>query len=94
MDIVVKGPKGGETKIIKDNGSDFQKSFLNLTYVKTALGESFVQIQEKANQRLIEERRKLADLERKAPENRSAIDALKDKIAKKEEEKKEEERNF
>ena len=94
MDIVVLGKRGGETKIIKDNGSDFQKSFLNLTYVKTAPGESFVQIQEKANQRLIEERRKLADLERKAPKNRSDIDALKDKISKKEEEKKEEERKF
>ena len=49
MDIVVKGPKGGETKIIKDNGSDFQKSFLNLTYVKRALGESFEQIRQKVN---------------------------------------------
>ena len=38
MDIVVKGPKGGETKIIKANGSDFQRSFLSLTYVKRALG--------------------------------------------------------
>ena len=45
MDIVVKGPKGGETKIIKDNGSGFQKNFLGLTYVKRALGESFEQIQ-------------------------------------------------
>ena len=27
MDIVVKGPKGGETKIIKDNGSGFQIAF-------------------------------------------------------------------
>ena len=51
------GPKGGETKIIKDNGSDFQKSFLNLTYVKRALGESFEQIQQKANRELIEERK-------------------------------------
>ena len=34
MDIVVLGPKSGETKIIKDNGSGLQKSFLNLTYVK------------------------------------------------------------
>ena len=94
MDIVVKGPKGGETKIIKDNGSDFQTSFLNLTYVKRALGESFEQIKEKEKRSLIEERRKLADLEKKAPENRSDIDALREKISKKEEEKKEEERKF
>ena len=73
MDIVIKGPRGGEVIIIKDNGSDFQKSFLNLTYVKRALGESFEQIQENANQSLIKERRMLADLERKAPKNRSTI---------------------
>ena len=57
MDIVIKGPKGGETKIMKGNGRDFQKSFLNLTYVKRALGESFEQIQQKANRELIEERK-------------------------------------
>ena len=50
MDIVVLGKKGSKTKIIKDNGSDFQKSFLNLTYVKNALGQNFEQIQTKANQ--------------------------------------------
>ena len=83
MDIVVLGKKGGKTKIIKDNGSDFQKSFLNLTYVKTALGESFEQIQNNANQRIIEERRMLANLERKSPEKREAIDDLKYKISKK-----------
>ena len=37
MDIVVLGPKSGETKIILDNGSDFQKSFLNLTFAKGLL---------------------------------------------------------
>ena len=65
MDIVVKGPKGGETKIIKDNGSDFQKSFLNLTYVKRALGESFEQINEKEKRSLIEERRNFKKRRRK-----------------------------
>ena len=58
MDIVVLGKKGGETKIIKDNGSDFQKSFLNLTYVKNALGKSFEQIQKKANQEIVKDRKK------------------------------------
>ena len=28
MDIVVLGPNGGETKIMKDNGRDFQKKIL------------------------------------------------------------------
>ena len=94
MDIVVLGKRGGETKIIKDNGSDFQKSFLNLTYVKSALGESFEQILEKENQRIAEERRMLANLEKKSSENRTAIDDLKDKISKKETEKKAKEREF
>ena len=38
MDIVVFGPKGGETKIVLNDGSGLQQSFLNLTYVKKALG--------------------------------------------------------
>ena len=80
MDIVVLGKRGGETKIIKDNGSDFQKSFLNLTYVKNALGESFEQIQKKANQGIIKDRKKLAYMEKKSPEDKEIIDDLKDKI--------------
>ena len=78
MDIVVLGKKGGETTIIKDNGSDFQKSFLNLTYVKNALGESFEQIQKKANQEIVEKRKKLAEMEKKSPEDKELIYALKD----------------
>ena len=77
------GKKGGETKIIKDNGSDFQKSFLNLTYVKNALGGSFEQIQRKTNQEIIRDRKKLADAEEKSSENEGLINALKDKISKK-----------
>ena len=38
MDIVLLGPRGGETKIVLDDGSGLQKSFLNITYVKRALG--------------------------------------------------------
>ena len=94
MDIVVLGKRGGETKIIKDNGSDFQKSFLNLTYVKSALGERYEQIAERENKRIDLERRMLADLVKKSPENKAAIDALKDKISKKEAEKKSKEREF
>jgi len=37
--IVVVGPKGGETKILLDNGSGFLKSFLKLDFVKKALGK-------------------------------------------------------
>ena len=38
MDIVVLGPRGGETKIVLNDGSGLQQSFLNLTFVKKALG--------------------------------------------------------
>ena len=94
MDIVVLGKKGGKTKIIKDNGSDFQKSFLNLTYVKNALGESFEQIQRKTNQEIIGDRKKLADVEKKSPENEGLINALKDKISKKKQKKLQKKRSF
>ena len=38
MDIVVLGPKGGDTKIVLNDGSGLQKDFLNKTFVKKALG--------------------------------------------------------
>ena len=38
LDIVILGPKGGETKVVLNDGSGLQKSFLNLTFVKKALG--------------------------------------------------------
>ena len=73
MDIVVLGPKGGETKIIKDNGSDFQQKFLDLTFVKRALGKSSLEIQEESNQLLIKEKKELADLLKKSPEKRDSL---------------------
>ena len=94
MDIVLLGPRGGETKIIKDNGSDFQKSFLNLTFAKRAPGKSFQEIQEESNQQLIKEKKELDDLVKKSPEKKGLIDSLKDKISKKETEKKAKEREF
>ena len=94
MDIVVLGPKGGETKIIKDNGTDFQKSFLNLTFAKRALGKSFQEIQEESNQQLIKEKKELDNLVKKSPEKKGLIDSLKEKISKKEAEKKVKEREF
>ena len=94
MDIVIKGPKGSETKIIKDNGTDFQKSLLNLSYVKSALGESYEEFAKKQERRIYEERKMLADVVKKSPEKKGLIDSLKEKISKKETEKKEKERKF
>ena len=44
MDIVVFGPKGGETNVVLNDGSGLQKGFLNLTFVKRALGTPAQQI--------------------------------------------------
>jgi len=37
--IVVEGPRGRETKIVLNDGSALTKDFLNLTFVKRALGD-------------------------------------------------------
>ena len=62
MDIVLKGSKGGETKIIKDDGSGFQKSFSNLTFARRALGKSFEEIKEESDRQLLKEKKELSDL--------------------------------
>lgn len=41
MSVVVVGLKGGETKILLDNSSGFQKDFLNKTLVKNVLAMIF-----------------------------------------------------
>ena len=38
MELVVLGPRGGETKIFLDNGSGLQKNFLNSDFIKKQLG--------------------------------------------------------
>ena len=67
---------------------------MNLTYVKNALGEGSEQIIAKENKRIGLERKMLTDLMKKSPENKVAIDALKEKISIKEAEKKAKEREF
>ena len=57
MDIVALGPKGGETKIVLNDGRGLQQSFLNLTYVKKALGPTAQQIIEEERYQPIEEDR-------------------------------------
>ena len=49
MDIVNFGPKGDETKVVKNDGSGLQQSFLNLTYVKKALGTPSVKVIEQTD---------------------------------------------
>ena len=59
FDIVIKGPKTGETKVLLDNGSGFQKKFLNLTFVIKSLGESYEELSHKQSQIIHEETQKL-----------------------------------
>ena len=59
MDIVVVGPKGGETKIVLNDGSGLQKSFLNQTYVKRALGPAGREIINQADVHIIKRQEEL-----------------------------------
>ena len=62
MDIVVLGPKGGERKVVLNDGSGLQQGFLNLSYVKKALGPAAPQIMDQqsakinAQQKVLEEK--------------------------------------
>ena len=77
MGTAVLGKRGGETKIILDNGRDCQKSFLNLTFVKNALGESFEQSSAKENEEIFKERQRMAELEKQGKEVDEIFERLK-----------------
>ena len=59
MDIVILGPKGGETKVVLDDGSGFQTKFLNLTFVKKALGPPAEQIISQTSADIIKRQKEL-----------------------------------
>ena len=59
MEIVVLGPKGGEIKVVLNDGSGLQKSFLNLTYVKKALGPPGREIINQADVHIIKRQKEL-----------------------------------
>ena len=59
MDIVILGPKGGETKLVLDDGSSFQSKFLNLTFVKKVLGPPAEQIISQTSADIIKRQREL-----------------------------------
>ena len=59
MDIVIFGPKGGETKVVLNDGSGLQKSFLNLTFVKRALGPPSGQIISQTSVSIIKRQKEL-----------------------------------
>ena len=59
FDIVIKGPQGGETKVLSNNGSGFQKKFLNATFIKNNLGESYEELSRKEAQIIYSETQNL-----------------------------------
>ena len=62
MDIVVLGPKGGETKIVLTDGSDLQKSFINKTFVKSKLGPPARDIIQKTSADIRKKQKELKEL--------------------------------
>ena len=68
MDIVLFGPKGGETKIVLDDGSCLQKDFLNRTFVKKSLGPPAEQIIAEDCNTIQEQRQRLAEAEKQQRE--------------------------
>ena len=64
MDIVVLGPKGGETKVVLNDGSGLQQSFLNLTYVKKVLGQPSEQIIKEDRNTAVQQRLRLKETEK------------------------------
>ena len=44
FEIVLKGPRGGQIKVLLDDGSGFQKKFLNTTFIKKSLGNSYEEL--------------------------------------------------
>ena len=62
MDIVVKGPRGGETKIVLADGSGLQKSFIEKTFVKNSLGPPAEDLIQKAKSDIEKRQKELKDL--------------------------------
>ena len=73
MDIVVVGPKGGETKIVLNDGSGLQKSFLNQSYVKKALGQQAEQIIEEDRNTAAQQRQRLEEAEKQFMEAQKIV---------------------
>ena len=61
-DIVVFGPKGGETKIVLADGSDLQKSFLDKAFVKSKLGPPARDLIQKTSADIRKKQKELKDL--------------------------------
>ena len=63
MELVVLGPKGGETQILLSDGSDFTSKFLNATFVKKVLGPPAETIIQRINEELRQKKKEIKDLQ-------------------------------
>ena len=87
--MVVIGPNLGKTKIVLENGSDFQEAFLNKTFVKNALGNPAEEIisrnseEIRKKQKEYEEiRNKRAEAEKRLREQNELVMALTERLNK------------
>ena len=64
LELVVIGPRGGETPIFLKDGSDFHGSFLSKTYVKNALGKPVESILKQTTDHIREEKKKRDEMRR------------------------------
>ena len=85
MDNLVIGPKGGETKIVLDDGSGLTSRFLNLTFAKNALGQAAEQIiaedrntSQQQRQRVTEAEKQLREAETLAAEREKEAQEMQD----------------
>ena len=78
--IVVEGPRGGETKIVLDNGSDFSKAFLKLDFVKKALGKPAETLKKEISADIKKRQKELADERKKKEEAEKSLTEQTEKI--------------
>ena len=62
MDLVVKGPRGGETKIVLADGSDLQKSFISTSFIRKELGPPSENVIQKTAENIKKRQQELKDL--------------------------------
>jgi len=87
--VVVIGPNDGKTKIALENGSGFQKAFLNKTFLKNALGDPTEEIISRnadsirKKQKEYEElRKKKSEAEQKLSEQNELVMSLNERLNK------------
>lgn len=63
IELVVKGQRGGETKIVYADGSDLQRSFKSAAFIKKELGPPAENIIQKQSEEIRKKQKELKDLQ-------------------------------